>query len=66
MNCPFRMETGAYALGVLTPPDHARMSRHLKTCRPCQSDVTDFTALLRSLRTLNPRPDAPPTVRETT
>lgn len=56
MKCPFRMDTGAYALDILPPPDRIRMKRHLETCRQCRSDVAEFTAMLEPLRSISTRP----------
>lgn len=52
MSCPLRMDTGAHALGVLSPDDRTRMALHLEGCRTCRSDVAEFTTMLRSLRSV--------------
>lgn len=57
MNCSFQMDTGAYALGILAPPDQTRMRLHLKCCPSCRSDVAEFSEMLRPLRSITARPN---------
>jgi anti-sigma factor RsiW len=56
MTCTFQMETGAYALGILAPGDHERMTLHLEGCASCRSDVAEFTAMLEPLQSIAVRP----------
>jgi anti-sigma factor RsiW len=55
MNCPYRLETGAYVLGVLSPADRSRMRAHLESCPSCQAEIADLTEVLESLLRLVPR-----------
>ncbi|WP_395103682.1 zf-HC2 domain-containing protein [Actinomadura sp. SCN-SB] len=56
MRCPFRMDTAAYALGILAPGDRERMTVHLEECPSCRADVADFAGILRALASLVIRP----------
>ncbi|MER7544863.1 anti-sigma factor family protein [Actinomadura sp.] len=52
MNCPYRLETGAYVLGVLSPADRSRMRAHLEDCPSCRAEVAELTEVLELLRGL--------------
>jgi anti-sigma factor RsiW len=52
VSCPYRMDTGAYVLGVLAATDRARMREHLKSCPPCRAEIADLAGLMELLRAL--------------
>ncbi|WP_433465164.1 anti-sigma factor family protein [Spirillospora sp. CA-128828] len=57
MSCPYRMDTGAYVLGILAPADRLRMREHVDGCPSCRAEVADFTEVLELLRGLVARRD---------
>ncbi|MGH3665579.1 MAG: hypothetical protein ACRDU8_05740 [Egibacteraceae bacterium] len=44
------MQLGAYLIDVLEAHERTAMSRHLQTCRTCQSDYDDLVPVIELLR----------------
>jgi hypothetical protein len=44
-SCPQLVDTGAYVLGALSPPQRIAFERHMVTCADCQAEVNDLAVL---------------------